>query len=44
MVFTSLKVWSGILRKSNKDLLYCEFSAVKKTMFQTYLRKYENSD
>ena len=32
IVFTASKVWNDVLRKSNKDLLFCEFSAFKKTM------------
>ena len=32
IVFTASKVWNDILRKSNKDLLYCEFSAFKKIL------------
>ena len=36
MVFTGSKVWNDILRKSNKDLLYCEFSAFKKPYFKDF--------
>ena len=36
MVFTDSKVWNDILRKSNKDLLYCEFSASKKPYFKDF--------
>ena len=36
MVFTGSKVWNDILRKSNKDLLYCEFSAFKKLYFKDF--------
>ena len=43
IVFTASKVWNDILRKSNKDLLYCEFSAFKKTIFQSFFSKYENN-
>ena len=42
MVFTALKIWNDILRKSNKDLLYWELPAFKKTIFQRFLSKYEN--
>ena len=42
MVFTASKIWNDILRKSNKDLLYCELSAFKKTIFQRFFSKYEN--
>ena len=44
MVFTASKIWNDILRKSNKDLLYCELSAFKKTIFQRFSRKYENDN
>ena len=43
MVFTASKIWN-ILRKSNKDLLYCELSAFKKTIFQRFFSKYENDN
>ena len=43
IIFTASKVWNDILRMSNKDLLYCEFSTLKKTIFQSFLSKYENS-
>ena len=43
IIFTASKVWNDILRKSNKDLLYCEFSAFKKTIFQSFFSKYENN-
>ena len=36
MVFTDSKVWNDILRKSNKDLFYCEFSASKKPYFKDF--------
>ena len=39
IVFTASKVWNDILRKSNKDLLYCEFSAFKKTIFQSFFQQ-----
>ena len=32
MVFAASKVWNDILRKLNKDLLYFEFDAFKKTI------------
>ena len=32
IVCTASKVWNDILRKSNKDLLCCEFFAFKKTI------------
>ena len=44
MVFTASKVWNDILRKSNKDLFYCEFSAFKKTIFQRFFSKYEKNN
>ena len=44
MVFTASKIWNDILRKSNKDLLYCELSAFKKTIFQRFFSKYENDN
>ena len=44
IVFTASKVWNDILRKSNKDLLYCEFSAFKKTISQSFFSKYENNN
>ena len=44
MVFTASKIWNDILRKSDKDLLYCELSAFKKTIFQRFSRKYENDN
>ena len=44
MVFTASKIWSDILRKSNKDLLYCEWSAFKKTIFQRFFSKYESNN
>ena len=44
IVFTALKVCNDILRKSNKGLLYCEFSAFKKTIFQSFFSKYENNN
>ena len=31
LVFTASKIWNDILRKSDKDLLYCELSAFNKT-------------
>ena len=37
IVFTTSKVWNDILKKSNKDLLYYEFYAFKKTIFQIFL-------
>ena len=43
IIFTASKVWNDVLRKSNKDLLYCEFYAFKKTIFQSFFSKYENS-
>ena len=39
MVFTALKVWNDILGKSNKDLLYCEFSQFTKIIFQRFFSK-----
>ena len=42
MVFTASKIWNDILRKSNEDLIYCELSAFKKTIFQRFFSKYEN--
>ena len=44
MVFTASKIWNDILRKSNKDLLYCESAAFKKTLFQRFFSKYENDN
>ena len=44
MVFTALKVWNDILGKSNKDLLYCEFSQFKKIIFQKFFSKFKNSN
>ena len=44
MVFTASKVWDNILKKSNKDMLYCEFSAFKETIFQRFFSKYENDN
>ena len=44
MVFTASKMWNDILRKSNIDLLYCELSAFKKTIFQRFFNKYENDN
>ena len=41
MVFTASKVWNDILRKSNKNLLYRELSAFKKTIFLRFFSKYE---
>ena len=36
IIFTASKVWNDVLRKENKNLLYCEFSAVKKTIIQSF--------
>ena len=44
MVFTASKIWNDILRKSNKDLLYCDLSAFKKTIFERFFSKYENDN
>ena len=44
MVFTASKIWNHILRKSNKDLLYCDLSAFKKTIFERFFSKYENDN
>ena len=44
IIFTASKVSNDILRKSNKDLLYCEFPAFKKTIFQSFFSKYENNN
>ena len=44
LVFTASKVWNDFLRKSNKDLLYCEFTAFKETVFEKIFSKYENSN
>ena len=41
MVFTALKIWNKIFRKSNKDLLYSQLSAFKETLFQRFFSKYE---
>ena len=44
MVFTASKIWNDILRKSNKDLFYCELSVFNKTIFQRFCSKYKNND
>ena len=44
IVFSASKIWNDILKKSNKDLLYCKLSAFNNTIFQRFLCKYENDD
>ena len=44
IAFTASKVWNDILRKSNKNLLYCKSSEFKKIIFQRFFSKYENNN
>ena len=39
-----LQKYEMMLRKSNKNLLYYKFTAVNKTIFQRFFRKYENNN
>ena len=36
IVTTASKAWNDILRASSTDVLYCEFTTFKKTIFETF--------